>query len=99
MLFGFSFSAESYVAFFSFFPFFFFFLAFTRFREETKFTVYETNVIVHALFRYFLYIVHETYSHLIKNGSHGTFHTFKNYFVTVFSIFNKNKLNQNGPLA
>ena len=25
----------------------------------------------------------------IKNGSHGTIHTFKNYFATVFSIFNK----------
>ena len=26
---------------------------------------------------------------LIKNGFHGTIHTFKNYFTTVFSIFNK----------
>ena len=36
----------------------------------------------------------------IKNGSHGTIHTFKNYFVTVFSVFNfsKNKLYPNGPL-
>ena len=25
----------------------------------------------------------------IKNGSHDTIHTFKNYFVTVFSVFNK----------
>ena len=25
----------------------------------------------------------------IKNGSHSTIHTFKNYFVTVFSVFNK----------
>ena len=25
----------------------------------------------------------------IKNKSHGTIHTFKNYFVTVFSIFSK----------
>ena len=24
----------------------------------------------------------------IKNGSHVTIHTFKNYFTTVFSIFN-----------
>ena len=35
----------------------------------------------------------------IKNGSHGTIHTFKNYFVTVFSVlvfsFSKNKLNPN----
>ena len=25
----------------------------------------------------------------IKNGSHGTIHTFKNYFTTVFSVFSK----------
>ena len=25
----------------------------------------------------------------IKNGFHGTIHKFKNYFVTVFSVFNK----------
>ena len=25
----------------------------------------------------------------IKNGSHGTIHTFKNYFATIFSVFNK----------
>ena len=28
----------------------------------------------------------------IKNGSHGTIHTFKNYFTTVFSVFNFNKI-------
>ena len=35
----------------------------------------------------------------IKNGSHNTIHTFKNYFATVFSIFNfnNNKFNPNGP--
>ena len=35
----------------------------------------------------------------IKNESHGIIHTFKNYFATVFSIFNfnKNKFNPNGP--
>ena len=31
-----------------------------------------------------------------KTGSHGTSHTFKNYFVTVFSVFN-NKWYPNGP--
>ena len=38
--------------------------------------------------------------HLIKNGSHSTIHTFKNYFVTVFSIFSfkENKLYLNGPI-
>ena len=36
----------------------------------------------------------------IKNGSHGTIHTFKNYFSTVFSVFSfqQNKLYPNGPL-
>ena len=39
----------------------------------------------------------------IKNGSHDTVHTFKNYFVTVFSVlvfsFSKNKLNPNRPIV
>ena len=36
-----------------------------------------------------------------KNKSHGTIHTFKNYFATVFSVFSfsNNKLNPNGPLT
>ena len=35
----------------------------------------------------------------IKNESYGTIYTFKNYFTTVFSVFNfnNNKLNPNGP--
>ena len=37
----------------------------------------------------------------IKNGSHGTIYTFKNYFATVFLVsvfsFSKNKLNPNRP--
>ena len=34
----------------------------------------------------------------IKNWSHDTIHTFKNYFVTAFLVFsfNKNKFNPNG---
>ena len=38
----------------------------------------------------------------IKNGSHSTIHTFKNYFATVFSVFNfqfqQNKFYPNKPL-
>ena len=36
-----------------------------------------------------------------KNGSHGTIHTFKNYFATVFSVFSfsNNKFNPNGLLV
>ena len=42
-------------------------------------------VTVHALFC----TVHAFFSHFfIKNGSHGTIHTFKNYFATIFSVFN-----------
>ena len=35
----------------------------------------------------------------IKNESHGTIYTFKNYFATVFSVFSfsKNKFNPNTP--
>ena len=34
----------------------------------------------------------------IKNGSHGTIHTFKNYFVIVFSVFNKISGIQTDPI-
>ena len=42
------------------------------------------------------------FSHFfIKNRSHSTIYTFKNYFATVFSVsvfsFSKNKLNPNTP--
>ena len=44
--------------------------------------------------------VHGTHIHFIqnKNGPHGTIHIFKNYFATVFSVFNfsNNKFNLNG---
>jgi len=32
-----------------------------------------------------------------KIGSHSTIHTFKNYFVTVFSIFNNKRYIQTDP--
>ena len=38
----------------------------------------------------------------IKNGSHGTIYTFKNYFATVFSVFSfqfqQNKFYPNRPI-
>ena len=54
-----------------------------------KFTIHVLFNIVHALFWYYLRTIHETHSHFIqekniKNGSHGTIYTFKNYFATVF---------------
>ena len=56
-----------------------------------------SNYIVHALgftVQETKCTVHKTYNHFIqkkktKNGSHGTIHTFKNYFATVFSVFSK----------
>ena len=38
--------------------------------------------------------VHRTYDHFVqkknnKNAYHGTIHSFKNYFATVFSVFSK----------
>ena len=53
---------------------------------------------VAVLFMYCSNTVHALKN--IKNGSHDTFHTFKNYFATVFSVFSfsNNKLNPNGPL-
>ena len=36
----------------------------------------------------------------IKNGSYSTIHIFKNYFITIFSVFSfsNNKLNPNGSI-
>ena len=40
---------------------------------------------------------------LIKNGSHGTIYTFKDYFATIFLVFNfqfqQNKFYPNGPIT
>ena len=74
--------------------FFFFFF------PEHVFALGDKN-IVHALLStiYVLFsIVHRLKN--IKNEFHRTIHIFKNYFATVFLIFNfnKNKLYPNGPL-
>ena len=50
------------------------------------FTIQETNCTFHILFT----DPQPLYSEKnIKNWSYSTIHTFKNYFVTVFSIFSK----------
>ena len=51
------------------------------------------HTIMHTLFIYLACTVHAFKN--IKNESHGTIHTFKNYFVTVFSVFSfsNNKFN------
>ena len=67
--------------------FFFFFSAFTRLRR-TDFTVQRQFL----LFIHCFVTVHHCIStvHIlknIKNESHDTIYTFKNYFITVFSVF------------
>ena len=48
-----------------------------------------------TLFMHCLYTIYETHNYFIqkkkniKNESYGTIHTFKIYFVTVFSVFSK----------
>ena len=61
--------------------------AFTRLREQNLLFMRQIllfthcSVTVHALF-----ITIHTLKN-IKNGSHDTIHTFKNYFATVFLVF------------
>ena len=57
-----------------------------------------------SLFIYCLRAIHGTIATLlrkknIKNESHSTIHTFKNYFATVFFNFQQNKLYPNGSLV
>ena len=74
---------------------------------ETNFTVMNSVCTVHtlyyALFTHCIYIVYVLKN--IKNGSHDTIYTFKNYFATVssifnfqFSVFSNNKFNPNTPI-
>ena len=77
---------------FFFFFFFFFFYAF-YFRPGDN---YHCSHVITLLFThcsntiYALFIGPTTtlFKKNIKNGSHGTIYTFKNYFATVFSVFN-----------
>ena len=81
-----------------FLPFFFFLFFFQRMNSE--FTVQrQKSLFMHCstLFTYCSITVHAFKN--IKNGSHGTFHTFKNYFATVFSVFSNKKFNPNGPIV
>ena len=50
------------------------------------------------LFTHYSYDPQPLYSEKnIKNGSHGTIYTFKNYFATVFSVFSKINCIQTDP--
>ena len=64
--------------------------------RETKLLFANCSNTVHALF---IGPTITLFKKNIKNWSHGTIHTFKNYFVIVFSVFSfsKNKLYPNGP--
>ena len=76
-------------------PFFFFFLP----MNSNLTWVHCSRIVNH-----YLCTVHALKN--IKNGSHDTIYAFKNYFVTMFSIFSfqfsvfsfsNNKFNSNGP--
>ena len=72
------------------FFFFFFFTACFDFSVVNSTLVYYSRVSQTSFFSNFF----------IKNGSHSTIHTFKNYFATVFSVFSfqfqQNKFYPNG---
>ena len=88
------------------FPFFFFFFDahVSAFRDKVH-----CLYTVHSLFIYYSRTVHTLFMHCswdlyplyskkkIKNGSHGTIDTFKNYFDTVFSVFSKMSYSQTDP--
>ena len=65
--------------------------------------MHEKRVFMHFVEKqWILYIVHRTRKYFFqqknfKTGSHGTIHTFKNYFAIVFSVFS-NKRYPNKPL-
>ena len=100
--FGFSISAESCIVFFSLFFFFFFFLL-SRILGRRQNLLFMRQI---SLFTHYSGTVHvlfmgptSTLLKKIKNESHNTIHTFKNYFAIVFSVFSfsNNKFNPNGP--
>ena len=69
------------------FFFFFFFLRFALGKGQLLLFTYCNNTV-------------HTFKN-IKNKSHGTIYIFKNYFITIFLIFNlnKNKLYPNNPFC
>ena len=80
----------------SHFFFFFFFFFSARMNNNCTvhadgFTMRETKCTVHGTYNHFVQKKN------IKNGYRGTIHSFKNYFATVFLVFNfqQNKLYPN----
>ena len=58
------------------------------------------NYFSHNVYAMFMGPTTTLFKKNIKNESHGTIYTFKNYFATVFSVFSfsNNKFSPNGPL-
>ena len=84
-------------------PFFFFFFLLSRILGRRQTSLFTRQI---SLFTHYSGTVHvlfmgptSTLLKKIKNESHNTIHTFKNYFVIVFSVFSfsNNKFNPNGP--
>ena len=70
------------------FAFFIFIFCCMRLRGQSYCS--RTVHTIHALFTYCSWDPPPLYSEKnIKNGSHGIIHQFKNYFVTMFSVFSK----------
>ena len=83
------------------FFFFFFFSALTNNNKYCSCIVQETNFTVYILFMHCSWDPQPLYSEKnIKNGFHGTIHTFKNYFTKMFQflVFSF-QLYPNGPLV
>ena len=84
--------------------FLFFILFFsTRFRETNLLFTTVSAMFMHCSSTVYILFMGPTVTLFrkkkLKNESHSTIHTFKNYFVTMFSVFSfsKNKFNPNGP--
>ena len=72
---------------FHFFFFFFFFCCSIHFKGQWLLFIHYSWTVA-ATFDYFNIQISFFINFFIKNGSHDTIHTFKNYFVIVFSVFN-----------
>ena len=88
---------------FQHFFFFFFFVTLKRYYSSLLWTVavtFDREQCICALFMDPQITLFNNF--FIKNGSHGTIYTFKNYFATVFSVFSfqfqQNKFYPNRPI-
>ena len=80
-----------------FFLFFFFFFCFHVFKERQILLFRDNFYCSYTVSSLFITVAVHILKN-IKNGSHDTIYTFKNYFVTVVSVFSfsNNKFNPNG---